>query len=463
MRLTILALSLLILTVPVLAEEPGTAVVTRADFAETIPAEGRVSPGAAVEVRLSPKDYSGRYTILTVLEAGTTVAQGDVVMTFDAEKTVEALADARFELAVAEAGYATQMGRLTLGARAVEEDLKAKRRDVYIAERNLEAYVEFNLVESARRAEDDELGQARSVENAKDELEQLEMMYEEDELVDETEEIVLKRARWDLENRLKRQAQRKRQRAHDIEYGEKERVVALTLAVEQKKFALERAMFEAERAALSREHDAERATRSIEKRRKQVADLENDLEGFIQRAPQAGILLHGDLKGCVDRNFKRGDQLSAESVAFVIAAPDALELALSVPSSDTMRVAVGQGVAFTVTAAGAVESTAVVLSRGILPEGGRARFVATPAEAIDPGLLGLATKARLTFNVLKEALTLPLAAVREEKGVSYCLVPGPEDAPVRVEVTVGPKDAERVVILDGLKEGAVVLLGEQAE
>ncbi len=463
MRAYALLVSLVLLSLPAFAGEPATLIVERTDFVQEIAAEGRVAPGTVVGFRLSPLTWRGRYTVLTALEPGRAVREGEVVMTFRANEIQEALDDARFALSVAERDFAAQMARLKMKSRAAALDLVAKERELEVVEAALRNYLEFTLPMSKERARRDALSWARSVENAQDELGQLEQMYAEDELVDATEEIVLKRARWDLENRLANQERRLKQRKFDVEFSEKDRRKAYELSLRRKRFDFERAELEAELGRISRAIEAEKALRSIEDRRKSVAELAADLSDFTQRAPCKGILLHGDRDGALDRKLKRGDQLGAEAVAFVIVSPDSLEARLSVPAAEILRLMPGQTVRLKLSATGMDEVEGVIATRSILPRGGRVPFVVTPSAAFDPALLGVTLKGKVVVNEIVDVLVVPLTAVEREGTQALCRRPLDGGGTRLVPVILGPDDGKRVVVLEGLTEGDEILVGESDE
>lgn len=454
---------LMLISLPVLAGEEAATLVERTDFVLEVAAEGRVAPGDIVEVRLSPLAYKGRYTVLTALEPGRVVEKGEEVMRFDDHDFRKALDDARYALSVAERGFTAQMQRLKAQAEGADLELMSKRRDLDAAEFALKSYLEFTLPRTNQRAERDAKSFARSVENARDELAQLEQMYAEDELVDETEEIVLKRARWDLENRLLNQESRREQREFDVEFTEKQRLEGIQFSLRQRRYSFERAQLEFELGRVARAIEAEKALRSIEDQRRNVAEMAADLSDFVLRAPSAGILLHGGRDGALDRQYKRGDQLGAESVAFLIADVDGLQADLSVPAAEILRVSRDQTVHLTVAATGQPELTGTIATRSILPRGGRIPFTVELDTPLSPALLGLGIQAKVTIAEHRDVLVVPLGAVQREGTRALCRRPLEGGGTRLVPVILGPDDGKRVVVLEGLEEGDEVLVGESGE
>ena len=137
-------------------------------------------------------DYADR---LNAAPHGARVRKGDMLLTLETEKIDRAIADLRSELEISE--LAIRQGRQQLQAleRTTPLDLESSQRAARLAEEDrkfffdverpflLEA-VEFNLKMAKEWLEYEQ-----------EELHQLEKMYKADDITEETEQIVLKRAR----------------------------------------------------------------------------------------------------------------------------------------------------------------------------------------------------------------------------------------------------------------------------
>ena len=149
-------------------------------------------------------------------------------------------------------------------------------------------------------------GDAQALENTRSELDQLVRMYEEDELVDETEAIVLARARFDLARRIAINDLNARQREYRAEVERPKRDQAFERSVRDREEDLEgvRRDFELDRAGRGIARD--RAQRELEKKARRAAEIETDLAALAVKAPAAGVLLHGPLEGGAARRDRLG-------------------------------------------------------------------------------------------------------------------------------------------------------------
>jgi len=417
-----------------------------------ISAKGHFEPTAARSVIPRPEGWRGRYVVEFAVEPGTVVAEGDVVLRFDPRAIREAIDDARFNLLHAEAEYEMQGRRSRLTADAATRDLRRKRRDLENAERRLTDWIEYDKPRDVKRSILDRKSQDQSLSNAEEELRQLEKMYAEDELVDDTEEIVLERSRFNLERR-------RRLREWWIEARKRTEEVTQVRWLEQTQFDLslkvasfDKANQEYEMSTASRKIAAARADRAWGKKKRDLERLEHVLATMEIRAPVSGVLLHGPLTGATARVFKPGNAVNAGDAVISIATPGDLIAVLSVPARETLRLEVGTPVRLKPEAAGAEPIETEVTYVSPLPKGGNFVVRCRLPDTTPAGLLGTAVTAKILIDEAKDVLTLPAAAVFRSGDRAFCLT-----AEGLVPVTIGREADGRVEILGGLAEGDVVL------
>jgi hypothetical protein len=276
--------------------------------------------------------------------------------------------------------------------------------------------------------------------------------------VDDTERIVLRRARWNLRFREVSAKLSKKRRVYSETYEEAAREKRLLREVERRRVALEQARGNAELSAESAAIDLRRAQRGVDRKRRHLERLETDLAGLVTRAPASGILLHGDVEGGIGRRYAPGAQLNAQQAAVTVVDPDAAVAVLNVPAKEVLRVSPGLDVTIEPTATGAASLSGAVTAVAPLPSGGTPRVRCRISGSTPRGLLGHACEGRIVSEKLSDVLTVPLAAVREEDGGTWCLRYRELGDPDRVPVVTGLDDGERVVIRKGLVEGDTVIL-----
>lgn len=427
--------------------------VERGDLKIEVEAAGRIQPATATEILIEPQAFAGRWVLLEAVEPGSLVAAGDIVLRFDDTDIAEAIEDARFELAAAKAALDALVERQRLAEEGSRDALDKRQIDFDAAEKAWRGYMEIAKPLDNER-EELEMASARQwVQNARDELAQLDKLYDEDNLTDETEKIVLARARFDLAQRESNFKIRERQRAYADEYEEREREKSMALGVRTRKAELDRARREASLDAAARAIDLERGRRKFARQERDFARLCQDREAMTVRAPVAGILLHGGLEGGLERVHAPRSVMNLATAVACVADPAGLVAAVAAPQREALRLAPGQTAVISPDAAGAPEVNGVVRRVATLPRGGTFALEVTPAEPLLRALFGVAVKVRVLVEEHRSVTLVPKDCVRAAGDRTFCVVRRAPDKDEEVDVKTGATDGKKVVILSGLAEG----------
>jgi multidrug resistance efflux pump len=177
---------------------PPCAEANARDLVRSIDLEGVLVPRVGEEIQIWPEAWSGELLMLEVVGHGSWVSRGDVLARFDTRDFDEAVERAERDLRTAELGLeSTRLGaaHAEAGARERVEDAQYSLER---ARKELESW-EKDELEIRRRGEELSAQYTQhNIDDQQDELDQLEAMYAGDELVDATEEIVLRRSRRNL-------------------------------------------------------------------------------------------------------------------------------------------------------------------------------------------------------------------------------------------------------------------------
>lgn len=149
-------------------------------------------------IALKPKTWSS-FPVLGAVSHGQHVQQGESLVTLDMKEIDEQLADTQRSLQLARLALQLEDTELEMTKTTLPLDLEAAARARRIADEELNYFVTINRAFLEESAKESLKGARQSLEYAQEELKQLEKMYTADDLTEETEEIVLKRARNDVE------------------------------------------------------------------------------------------------------------------------------------------------------------------------------------------------------------------------------------------------------------------------
>jgi multidrug resistance efflux pump len=447
---------------------PATVVVKRGPLSAALDVEGTLVPEHHAQVAPKFEAYGGKLEILEAAPEGP-VVKGQILLRLDDEtyhREVRAkerdLAIARLDLERSEQAQARRKQGWDLGrggwARALDDAVRRKK----LADEALERFVdvERKLREEDARAELE--GRRIALTNTQEELAQLEKMYKEDDMVEETEGIVLKRNRRHLE-RMLASFQRYKNR---WEYDQ-------TVKLPRE---LERLTTEAQRAAANltwlqttRPLEVKKAELELEKAREKadaaeraLGKLRQDAGAFLLTAPMAGQAVRGRLEHGAwkdlgdDEAYEAGKTVRAGQVLYTVVDDGDLQVRTQVKEADLAEVRPGQPASVTTPLTGKEPLEAEVAR--VARYGTQGNYAVVLRLLASDGRLrtGLGCKAQIVRARGDDVLSVPVGCLRHEDGKDWVWRLG-ADGPVRTEVRVGHGLAGRAELVEGVSAGSVLL------
>jgi multidrug resistance efflux pump len=448
----------------VMAQDPAAPVGVPPEIGpvqKIVSISGTFAPANATEIRV---DLEGSLplTVLKSVPHGTFVRAGDVLVEFDAASAKEQLVQQEFALA---------MQRMTL------EEAEREQR---IAE--AKAPLEAESAElTKRRADEDfaffmerefpmsEIANEQSLKSMKDyldynaeELRQLEKMYKADDLTEESEEIVLRRAKDDLERSKFSFEQSKLNHERTTRMGlPRSKVNEQTshrlaeIAFEQFK-SLQPLIQEKRHAGLKKQRmEMEKAERELEK-------FKRDMKQLRIEAPHDGIVYFG--KG-TEGKFANIAEMTAKlrphgavaehEVLMTLVRPGSLAFSGTVSEADLPFTMTGTSATITPTAFPHMRIDSKIQTVAEVPgaDGTFAVRVELQVDAPKKVVAGMTGKTRWVAYFNAKALTVPIRFVHqdaEEGDAHFVHVLGADGKGEKRWVEVGIVAGDRTEILNGL-------------
>ncbi len=469
-------LSLLALALTLQAQKKGPAEpsapfveVCKGDLPRAFQVQGRFVPSSPRTLSFWPEAFQGDLLLTWVLPQGTPVAKGSLLARFDTKSLERSLQDLARQVEAQELALDKAVQEDRLASASEKKQIEDARKALARAEKAFRMWEKVELP-LAHRSEDLQAQRmADNIQDQKDELEQLEKMYRQDELVDETEEIVLRRARRNLARALEAQALRTAQLKHKREYAEPLERAKRLEGIQALSRKLSDLQVRVKLSARSRKAGIEKLRRDLRRLRARLDDLKKDREFFQLRSPVPGILLYGSPKayrpGGTPPSYKKGSRLPARTVLFTIASPEKVDFALDLAESRLPSLKERTAVKVRALAAPAkayLGALRVDRFPTPLPRGGQAFHALVEIEGKTPGLLpGMEGKAEILLKPRKGVLLLPEAALFGTQGRWFCYAEkGKTGRFVKTPVETGARSGGMVEITKGLEEGRRVLLGK---
>ena len=457
-----------VLLLPAVAAAADPYKVTLVPFKLEAKLEGAFEPPMLTEVRIDPKRWL-QFVVETAVPHGTRVGKGDVLVTVETNKIDEQIRELEMGGRLADLAHGLLEREVQLLAKSTPLQLEQARQSQRIAAEDLKRYEEKEAAQAAALNDMQLKFRQFSRENSEEELEQLEKMYEQDDLTEESEEIVLKRARFEAAaaqffEKLAR-SEHERNVALDLPRrldSIRRASLAATLDLERAEAALPVAL---ERAKV----ELEKSTNDRRKAAENLAELKADRKRMPITAPTDGVVYYGrwrngkwtDAESAAGK-LRDGGQLDPRETVITIVSPGKLAVRSGVPEKDVARVPVDAPARVVPKAFPDTRLKAKVRSVSAVPVG-NGRFEAVlDLVAEDPRLVaGMEAEIRVTAEQKAEALAIPKKAVfaddlDDDQRFVYVVAAGKE--PVKRTVAVGRSNEELVEITAGLTVGEEILL-----
>lgn len=444
-------------------KEVETYVVEPSRLVETLDLEGVFVPPASELVAYEGEVYAGRLEVVRALGGGE-VEKGMVLVQFDDEDLREQLLAAerdlhiaRFKHAMAEQDVKDKEARHMLKLEQLEQRLARSQEAL---RRFLEIDKPQRIAQSAHNLE----GAENRLQDQTEELEQLEKMYKEDDLTEETEEIVLRRTRRNLVRARKSIAwQRLRhEKLLDVTIVHDEENARMD--VRQKELDLASYRTTAPLHLRVADVELQKSAKSLEDKAQRYDDLKGDLDRLRVRAPVSGFAVRGAFHGgkwqdldALRRALVPEGTVKPKQTLFTIVHPGDVEVVASVGEADLRKLDVGRDATVQSALLPGRQLPATVAEIAPVGVGGKHRVVLRLKET-DPVLMpGQSAKAVVVWRTEDAALMVPTSAVVSKDGVSHVdVVEG--GATRRSEVETGATQGDRVEIKTGLEAGATVVV-----
>jgi multidrug resistance efflux pump len=453
---TVAAPAVIASTTPAAPEETATHTLRPGPLTVTIEADGHLEAAQVRRLKLSTELWNGPFILSEILPSDQPVEAGAVIARFDSPKVAkwvrsgqEALETAKFRVAV----LADELAALRRGqALRLERDTQ----DLEKSTKEWEHYLAFVVEQRTRRANNDLQRAENALLVAETEFTQLDKMYRESRISDDTKDIVLDRTRKSLATQ--REATELARREHKTLFAHElpSEKLDWQRSIERKRQDLETLRAAQVLAERQKVEELSKAERGLRDTQEMVDGYLADQQRLTVTAPFAGILRHSGLEV--------GDSLgdtAGKNAAFAELHREApFHLRLALPPQDAAQLKTGDRLRVQIPDLARGELEGEVLTIGNLATRdaqGVARFAVTLRLAIDPRLrIGLRAKIRHSVT-LAETLAVPRSFVTTSKGESTCEVRTAAGSSERRTVVLGLGNVDQVQILSGLLADEVVL------
>lgn len=331
-------------------KQPGEETKTEDSAGEPVKREVLTVSGVFESVNevevLVDATQTNSWKIKTLADHGASVTKGQNLVVFESDAIDESIQNseiafrlAKLALEDAEFDFDQFVETQKLDRVAAESDRKNARQ----------AYDNFFQVDRERQvltAEFTLKASESSLENAKEELDQLQQMYDEDDLTEESEEIVLKRAKQAVESAMFRfeAAKINSQRSIEQTIPKSEQTQERNLAKAEMDY--QKSIRELKSSRQRREIEIQQKRDDLDKQAEKLDELRQERKQLVLRSPIDGIFLHGKLNRgrLADKpsQLARGSTVTAKQVIATVVNPNRLRIRATLDQAKLGKLSVGE-------------------------------------------------------------------------------------------------------------------------
>ena len=430
------------------------------------------------EVELRPEEWTS-FEITEVVPHGTTVQEGQVLVKFDDEKLNETIADLEQEQRLSELALRKSEDELPRMEKSLAMELEDAQQAYTRALEDQEDYEKVDRDLEIKSAKYQLKNAEEYLQYERDELEQLQKMYDADDLTEETEEIILKRQKSAVDSAEFYVEQSKI-------YHDRSLNVHLPRQDVDRRERLEQAKIALERAKLAQQIDVPRARYELEKlKQDRVKSLERhskltkDKSLMELKSPAEGIVYYGscvdgqwsDMAGMIAKLLPKNDA-PVNAALFTIVSPRPMYVLTTIDEKNRPDVKEGLAVEVKPVAEGDLEVPGKVAKISPIPvSSGKFALEIDLEEAELPEWLvpGMANKATISTYTKNDAIVVPKKAVHDDEDdddKKFVWIVDEKDSKKAAEkrsVKLGKTKGDDVEVVEGLKAGDVISLEDEAK
>ena len=438
------------------AQEIKEFTVKATPFSIETEISGILVPTKTQTLTLNPKRWKS-FPIESILEHGSEIKQGEPLVVFKTDAIDKSLIDQEDGVKSRELKLAIANRELTELQQKNALSLAGAKRKMDNAESDL-AYYEStgqparidSLAHSLQQTED-------YLSYQKEELTQLLKMYEEDDITEETEEIILTRQKASVRNAENSLVNRKRENKRSLEASLPRELISYQNKAETARIDYATAKLNLERNYELKKLEVAKLERDLADSQKALAETQADRKLFEVVAEFDGHLLFGEFtdgqwkKGKTSEFLKAGGSIPARSTVLTLVAKDsplALHALLDTKKVEKLQASLKES----------GENAPKVEIEAYPNLSGKHLIALEPQAANEFEFPGQSDQSDLVFYSVEKAITIPSKAFKtKEDGTHHVMVKLSEGDPEERQIQLGKKNGKRVEVLSGLEEGQVIL------
>ena len=432
-----------------------------------------VTETGSIEARekiILKSEVRGRTSIISLVDEGTRVNKGDLLVELDSSKLVDERIDHQIRVQNAEAAFVGAREKLAVAENQAQSDVDKAKLAYDFAVQDMKKYLEGEYPNQLKEAESRIILANEEVTRAKDNLQWSKKLFNEKYISQaelQADELAVKRKVLDLEL-----AQNDLDLLKNFTY--KRNLAQLKSDVKQAKMALDRTIRKAKADVVQAEANLKAKESELERQRYKLAKNEKEIEKTKIYAPADGLVIYatsaqrGGHRGRPREPLAEGAEVRERQDLIHLPTASGVNAEVGVHEASLDKVSIGLPVEVTVDALPGERFTGRVASIAPLPDAGSAFMnpdlkiydtVIYLDDNADSSLLrtGMSCTAEIIVEEHRDATYIPVQAVLRVGGEPTVYVVHSKNLEPR-KVKIGLNNNRMVRIISGLEPGEVVSL-----
>lgn len=314
------------------------------------------------------------FRIKQIVPHGTKVSAGQNIVSFETKEIDKKINEAEIEQRLAKLNLddAEFSHQQLLETQSLDKASAQQAREN--AQQDYDNFVQIDRDRQQLSAEFNLKISRAALENVTEELEQLEQMYKEDDLTEQSEEIVLKRAKQAVESAQFRLDGAQISSQRTIEQTIPRSTTQQEESLARAQLAYKKSIQDLESARRKSELELSRTRDKLKEQEEHLAELRQERKRTALASPIDGIVLHGKLNrgkvGEKPTDLKAGSKVSATQVVATVVNPDKLQIRVDLEEQYLANVTKGAKCKVTPKGFPELELDADVKSVSVVPYAG---------------------------------------------------------------------------------------------
>lgn len=283
--------------------------------------------------------------IKRIASHGSTISEGKNVVLFETKDIDEQIKNSAIELRLSQLALGDAEFSYKQFQKTQALDRASADRSRQLAQQAFDNFVQVDRDRQILTAEYTVKSSKASLANATEELQQLEQMYKEDDLTEESEEIVLKRAKQAVESAQYRLAGTEISARRRVEQTIPQTQAQQEDSLSRAQLAHQKSVRDLESARQRRDIDIRRQRDKFKKQQRELTELKQERRQVALASPITGIVLLGKLNRghlpAKPSTLEPGSKVTPKQVIATIVNPNKLRIRVALDEKNLSVVTVG--------------------------------------------------------------------------------------------------------------------------